>query len=273
MQPISSALDLIPDTAGVYLFYQSPDTLPLYIGKSIHLKQRVKSHFLAAKTQHKEQQIISRARYIDWQLTAGEISALLLESQLVKQHLPIFNRRLRRHKNAVSIVLQQYGDFLQPSLTQQALVNFVATQELYGLFRTLRQANQFIEQLINECTLCRKALGLEKSRSSCFNYQLKKCHGACIGAESAQAHNQRLLEALQHYQHQRWPYPGKILLKEHCPINQLTTTHVIDHWIYYGTVQDPIAKAHFDLDIYRILSQVFRQPQNFDITAHHEEKV
>ena len=273
MQPIASALNHIPDTAGVYLFYQDQNTLPLYIGKSIHLRQRIKSHFLAAKTQHKERQIISRARYIDWQLTAGEISALLLESQLIKKHLPIFNRRLRRHKNAVSIILKKQEGFLQPTFTQQPLVNFVATQELYGLFRTVRQANQFIEQLINEHNLCRKALGLEKSSSSCFNYQLKKCHGACVGAESAQAHNQRLLQALQHYQHQRWPYPGKILLKEHCPIHQLTTMHVIDHWIYYGTVQDPIAKAHFDLDIYRILSQVFRQPQNFDIIAYHEEKV
>ena len=37
-------MNLIPDTPGVYLFYSSNKDTPIYVGKSIHLRQRIKSH-------------------------------------------------------------------------------------------------------------------------------------------------------------------------------------------------------------------------------------
>ena len=40
--------------------------------------------------------LMRQVKHIDYQETAGELGALLLEASLVKKHMPIYNRRLRR---------------------------------------------------------------------------------------------------------------------------------------------------------------------------------
>ena len=85
----------IPETPGVYLFYGETD-LPLYIGKSVNLKERVMSHFSGDHASTKEMRISQELKRVEWIETAGELGALLLESRLVKERLPIYNRQLRR---------------------------------------------------------------------------------------------------------------------------------------------------------------------------------
>ena len=46
-----------------------------------------------------------------------------------------------------------------------------------------------------------RSLGLEKRLGPCFARQVKRCAGACIGAESAEAHHERLGEALARARH------------------------------------------------------------------------
>ena len=92
----SSEVNQIPSCSGVYAFYGSAsDSVPLYIGKSIDLKKRVKSHYYQAKSQSKEKRMMSQVRSISVDETAGELGALLLEASLIKIYRPIFNRRLR----------------------------------------------------------------------------------------------------------------------------------------------------------------------------------
>jgi DNA polymerase III epsilon subunit family exonuclease len=95
-------VESIPDTPGVYLFYDERDA-PLYVGKSVHLRTRVLSHFAADHSSAKEMQLAQQTARIEWQRTAGELGALLKEAQLVKDLAPIYNRQLRRHAELVSI--------------------------------------------------------------------------------------------------------------------------------------------------------------------------
>ena len=90
-------VDDIPETAGVYLFY-GENELPLYIGKSVNLKERVMSHFSSDHSSTKEMRISQEIKRIEWIGTAGELGALLLESRLVKERQPIYNRQLRRER-------------------------------------------------------------------------------------------------------------------------------------------------------------------------------
>ena len=64
------------------------------------------SHFQQAKTDKKERKITQQATELGWEVTAGEYSALLRESALIKKYLPIFNRKLRREKSLHFIVLE-----------------------------------------------------------------------------------------------------------------------------------------------------------------------
>lgn len=91
-------IDSIPEAPGCYIFYGENKT-PLYIGKSISLRTRVMGHFQNALTQRKEMKLAMQVRDIDWIETSGELSALILESRLIKERLPSLNIKLRRSKD------------------------------------------------------------------------------------------------------------------------------------------------------------------------------
>jgi hypothetical protein len=89
-----SVVDAIPDTAGCYIFYGEHHA-PLYIGKSISMRSRVMSHFQSALTVRKEMKLSQQAHHIEWIETSGELSALILETQLIKERMPRKNIKQR----------------------------------------------------------------------------------------------------------------------------------------------------------------------------------
>ena len=89
----TNVLDDCPDTPGVYLFY-GENELPLYVGKSVRLRQRVMSHFNSDHKLYKDMRLSQQLHHIEWRETAGEVGALLLEAQLVKDLQPIHNLSL-----------------------------------------------------------------------------------------------------------------------------------------------------------------------------------
>ncbi len=251
----------LPDTPGVYLFYGEND-LPLYVGKSTHIKQRVVSHFSSDHRHSKEMSLSQQLRRIDYIETAGEIGALLMEAQLIKTLQPIHNRRLRRSNDLCAWQLQQKADYVTPTLTWADDLDFGAQENLYGLFRTQRDAHTALRKLAQDNSLCLGVLGLEKISKGrpCFARQLHKCQGACVGEESMLSHALRLQKAMTKMKINHWPYPGIIGLKE------AQDLHLIDHWCYLGTVQTESeisalldnARPAFDKDTYMILNKALK---------------
>jgi DNA polymerase-3 subunit epsilon len=253
----------IPESAGVYLFYgESP--LPLYIGKSIHLRSRVMSHFQAASKEAREMRIAQEIRRIEWIETAGELGALLLEARLVKEKQPIYNRQLRRERTLCAWRLAEQpqarplltlvrGDDLQP----QQFGN------LYGVYRTKSQAVTQLRELADTHQLCLQALGLESGKGRCFAHQIGRCKGVCCGQERPELHHLRLKLALAQQKLMVWPHPGKVGLREHNTLSGRTDIHVFDQWCHLATVHDDTEleaaltstspTLAFDLDTYRLL--------------------
>jgi DNA polymerase-3 subunit epsilon len=62
----------------------------------------------------------------------------------------------------------------------------------FGPFTSKRHARETLGSLASEHSSCWKALGLERRLGPCFARQVKRCAGACVGAESAEAHHERL---------------------------------------------------------------------------------
>ena len=223
---LKKVVDDLPNSPGVYIFYNNA-SVPIYIGKSIHIKQRVESHFAARYRDSKELKLFQKTKHICYEKTSGELGALLLESQLVKRLRPIYNQRLRRLKNFYSFVLSKTVDgyhFLELS----------SKKIEYGIFRSQRQAMSYLTNLAVTHVLCHLRLGLEKNRTPCFAYQLKRCKGACTGEESAQSHNKRLLFALSDTSFLDWPFEGAIAIYEN-EVKSDYHYHVFDQWRYYGS--------------------------------------
>lgn len=89
----------LPKTSGVYLFYPSTSSgqAPIYIGKAIKIKDRVKNHFM--QPSYRDNLFITKVSRVDFINTNSEIEALVLEAQLIKKHLPKFNVVWKDDKN------------------------------------------------------------------------------------------------------------------------------------------------------------------------------
>ncbi|MEH6593263.1 MAG: hypothetical protein V7746_23540 [Halioglobus sp.] len=222
----------LPDSPGVYYLLDNKGAI-IYIGKSIHIKQRVLSHFYARHRDTKGRRLALATYAFDYTTTAGELSALLLESREVKRHSPMFNRRLRRQRSLYSWSLDQDSDDAVPQIID-AQWPPPSNQLNYGLYRSRVQARKSLLDLAQKHQLCRQQLGMEASTRGCFNLQLKRCLGVCIGKEKTSSHKQRVLSALAGHDACVWPYPSAIAIREHSA-SQLA---VFDRWFYLGEAED-----------------------------------
>lgn len=261
-------IDDLPESAGVYLFY-GENSLPLYIGKSINLRARVLSHFSGDHASTKEMRISQEVRHIEWIETAGEFSALLLESRLVKERQPVYNRQLRRERQLCSWRLaESHSTRPLVTLVREDDIDPSATGQLFGTFRSKRQAVEVLRQIAETHALCPKLLGLESGKGGCFAYQLRRCKGVCVGREAPELHYLRLQQALAAHRLKTWPYPGKIGIREQNPLTGRTELHVFEHWCGLGSVEDETgldslmttkSEKHFDLDTYKLLLKALSQ--------------
>ncbi|MEE4410326.1 MULTISPECIES: excinuclease Cho [unclassified Serratia (in: enterobacteria)] len=249
---LRTSLELLPRSPGVYLFHGLSDSMPLYIGKSVNIRSRVMAHF---RTQD-EARLLRQTQRISFHETAGEVGALLLEAQLIKQQQPLFNKRLRRSKQLCSLHL----DRGRVGIVHAKDIDFAATPNLHGLFANRTAALEKLRAIADEQRLCYGKLGIDKLSAgrACFRYSLRKCAGACCGVESDLQHAQRLAAALQQMRITTWPYAGRVALEEQGA--SLRQYHVIHNWFYLGSVgalqqADSLQRtaSHFDSDGYKIL--------------------
>ncbi len=255
-------IDEIPENAGVYLFF-GENNLPLYIGKSINLRARVMSHFSSDHRSTKEMRISQEIKRIEWIETAGEFGALLLESRLVKERQPIYNRQLRRERQLCAWQLAESADakpLLRLIREDEITPENIGT--LFGTFRSKKQATEVLRNIAEEHSLCLKALGLESGKGACFRSQIQRCKGVCCGKEAPELHYLRLQQALISLRLKSWQFEGKIGIKEHDPETSKTELHVFDQWCHIATVDDETQledaveskyRFSFDLDTYKLL--------------------
>jgi len=101
---LKQRIEELPDATGVYLF-KDTEGRALYIGKAKSLKNRVRSHFAGGKEYGTDSFIVNRTDTISFMTTDSEIEALLLESELIKQHKPRYNVKLQDDKSFPYLVI------------------------------------------------------------------------------------------------------------------------------------------------------------------------
>ena len=219
---LRSFLADIPNLPGVYIFHGDSDVMPLYIGKSISLRTRVMSHFRTPD----EAKMLRLTRRISWITTAGELGALLLEAQMIKNQQPLFNKRLRRNRQLCSL---QWDGVGRPDVVYARDLDFSASPDLFGLYSSRRAALETLKKIADERQLCYSLLGLEShsKNRACFRASLGRCAGACCGKEPIGDHHGRLLEALEKVRVVCWPWPGAVALVEDRKSTRLNSSHIV----------------------------------------------
>jgi len=266
-------LTVLPEAPGVYIFY-GENNMPLYIGKSINIKDRVLSHFSSDITASREMRITQQIHKIESIPTAGELGALFLESQLVKKYLPMYNRKLRHSRELYVLkettTNEEYKTVHLSPVSRIILEDLSDLQCILGIFKSKKEIKQVLTSLSKEYKLCEKLLGLEKTKDACFSSRLGICKGACINKEKPLFYNLRFTSAFSKSKIAVWPFKGPIIIEEKNMINGITEGFVFDKWCYLGHIRqndnaDRISEfqsTQFDLDTYSILRRYIKDFRN-----------
>ncbi len=196
LNPLAEKLKLLPDSPGVYRFYDPEEKL-LYIGKAKNLKNRVRTYFnLAALSDPRTESWVPRIADVRWMLVGTEAEALILEEQLIKKHRPKFNIELKDDKT--------YPYF---KLTLQELYpRLLLTRELkkdgglyFGPFVSVKVARETMRVLFKHFPLRQSKMALDGSKTyrPCLNYQMKRCLAPCAGLVSPEEYGKLVSKVLQ----------------------------------------------------------------------------
>ncbi|MGB5419493.1 exonuclease domain-containing protein [Algibacter sp.] len=181
-------LDIIadlPSITGVYYIHKADGDI-IYIGKSNNIKKRINQHFTG--TNAKSKKIQSKVASVTYEATGSELVALLKESEEIKKIKPLHNKALRR--SIFTHALYAFKD-------ENGYVNLKidvadGRKKPITTFSNRQSGKSFMTKAVEDYNLCQKLSGLYKTKTSCFNYELKTCDGACIQKESPETYNKRV---------------------------------------------------------------------------------
>lgn len=260
-------IEKLPESTGVYIFYDKKG-VPLYVGKSINIKERVLFHFSSDINSSKETAISRQINSIETIETKGELGALIKESQTIKKLLPIYNRHSRYSKKLyVSFFRNNKDGYLEIVSKDVEKLDAHEFERVAGIFKSKKQAKDLLGKIAKEYHLCNKLLGLEKTAGSCFGYELNYCRGACIHKESPQSYNLRVIEALNKHRIKAWPFSGPIAIEEE--EGGFKELYLFDKWSFMGIIKSSEDTSsfikesnYFDLEIYKILKAFLNKSSN-----------
>lgn len=195
-EKIQGILDTLPAKPGCYLMKDGGGKI-IYVGKAINLKNRVRSYFHTdsnrdAKTRRLAHQIAD----IEWILVGSELEALILEMNLIKQHRPHFNIRLKDDKRYPYIKIHWQDAFPKVTVTRQMMKDGARYFGPYTSVWALHQTLDVLRRIFPYLTCDREITG--KDRRACLYYDIKLCTAPCIGATS-QAGYRQMISDLQDF--------------------------------------------------------------------------
>ena len=161
--------DDLPLVPGVYMMKDSSDHI-LYVGKAKSLKKRVKSYF-RNDLDPKTRALMKQFHHLEYMVTDTEKEALILESNLIKKHMPRYNIRLKDDKRYPYIKVTN-ETFPRVLITRRVLDD---GSYYYGPFTeatALRKLVKFLKTIfkIRDC---------KRMDGPCLNYQIDLCNAPC----------------------------------------------------------------------------------------------
>jgi predicted GIY-YIG superfamily endonuclease len=97
----------LPTTPGVYLHKDEAGKI-IYVGKAKNLRNRVRSYFQSGRGHdRKTRELVRRIADLEFIVTDNEVEALVLESNLIKQHKPRYNVLLKDDKQYPHLKLRR----------------------------------------------------------------------------------------------------------------------------------------------------------------------
>jgi len=180
-----------PESAGVYIMRDAGGT-PIYIGKAVNLRSRVRSYFSDAhETRAQIPFMLERLSSIDWIATNTESEALILESNLIRQHRPRYNIDLRDDKHFPYLKITAQDPFPRLLVVRRVEQDGARYFGPYTDAMAMRRIVSFAKRIFKLCD-CTLRLPLKNKVRPCINFSMGRCSGACAGKISQDEYRGRI---------------------------------------------------------------------------------
>jgi len=181
---LKDKLQTLPTKPGVYLMKDEGGEV-IYVGKSVNLRHRVRSYFQASASHSlKLRRLVYRIADFDIIVTDSEIEALILECNLIKEHRPRYNIRLKDDKRYPYIKITWQEDYPRIIVTRRMERDGA---RYFGPLTDVRAVHQTLDMLrrLFPYLTCKREITGQNTRA-CLYYHIGRCAGPCIGAISRQ---------------------------------------------------------------------------------------
>jgi excinuclease ABC subunit C len=177
---LDEKLQNLPAQPGCYLHKNAKGEI-LYVGKARNLRSRVRQYFQNSRgLDLKTQELVARITDVEFIITDTEAEALILESNLIKQHQPRFNVRLRDDKSYPHLKLTINEDFPRIFKTRRIEKDGAA---YFGPYLPASLADRTVSLINREFQLrtCSDEVYelYKRAGRPCMEYQIKRCAGPC----------------------------------------------------------------------------------------------
>lgn len=177
---LDEKLGQLPDKPGCYLHKDQSGAI-IYIGKAKNLRNRVRQYFQQSRGKDiKTSELVSRIADFEYVVTDTEVEALILESNLVKQHKPRFNALLKDDKAYPSIVLTTSEKYPRALITRRVRKD---GNLYFGPFLPASVAHRTVELITRHFQLrnCSNEVFANYKRQGrpCLQYHIHCCQGPC----------------------------------------------------------------------------------------------
>ena len=181
MFQIEEELKKLPARPGVYIMHDERDAI-IYVGKAVSLRNRVRQYFQSSRNKGaKIEQMVTHIARFEYIVTDSELEALVLESNLIKEHRPKYNTMLKDDKSYpfIKVTVQEaYPRVLFARHMKKDKNRYFgpytsggAVKDVIELLRKLYQVRSCSRNLPRDCG---------KDRP-CLYYHMKQCTGPCTG--------------------------------------------------------------------------------------------
>jgi excinuclease ABC subunit C len=180
-----------PDAPGVYLFKDGRGRV-LYVGKADVLRDRVRAYF-GPSLDVRHVRMVERSELVEFAVTGSISEAYLLEANLIKQHKPRYNIRLKDDKSYPYVKITLGEDF--PRILRTRSLGD-RTARYFGPFANAKSVDQSLDLLqklfpYRTCKLTILAGDEGRGRTvppsalpggrPCLLFHLKRCTAPCVG--------------------------------------------------------------------------------------------
>jgi excinuclease ABC subunit C len=181
-----------PESPGVYLFKDVRGRV-LYVGKADVLRDRIRSYF-GPSLDVRHVRLVERAERLDYVLTGSVSESYLLEANLIKQHRPRYNIRLKDDKSYPYVKVTLGEDFPRILRTRTLGDRTARYFGPYANAKSVDESLDLLQKLFPYRTCKLTIVAAEDGRGKtvpptalpggrpCLLFHLKRCTAPCVGA-------------------------------------------------------------------------------------------